>query len=127
MHGYDLSSQKRLWDIMVFLSAFLLCFFRSSSCHVLPCRMSVYIYIYICITLEIFQAIIFQQRGCYYESRVGIKVILKLLYSSIKYLRTKSLICHTAGISLTAEQWASFSKNVPAIEKAIRKMESRLN
>ncbi|KAH7841227.1 hypothetical protein Vadar_027326 [Vaccinium darrowii] len=31
------------------------------------------------------------------------------------------------GISLTAEQWSSFKKNVPAIEKAIRKMESRLN
>ncbi|KAM7525897.1 hypothetical protein LguiA_015799 [Lonicera macranthoides] len=31
------------------------------------------------------------------------------------------------GISLTAEQWSTFSKNVPAIEKAIRKMESRLN
>lgn len=30
------------------------------------------------------------------------------------------------GISLTADQWSSFSKNVPAIEKAIRKMESRL-
>ncbi|KAL8141572.1 hypothetical protein V2J09_014604 [Rumex salicifolius] len=28
------------------------------------------------------------------------------------------------GISLTAEQWAAFSKNVPAIEKAIEKMES---
>ncbi|KAF7149984.1 hypothetical protein RHSIM_Rhsim02G0246500 [Rhododendron simsii] len=31
------------------------------------------------------------------------------------------------GISLTTEQWSSFKKNVPAIEKAIRKMESRLN
>lgn len=31
------------------------------------------------------------------------------------------------GISLTAEQWSTFSKNVPAIEKAIKKMESRLN
>ncbi|KAK9274587.1 hypothetical protein L1049_021836 [Liquidambar formosana] len=30
------------------------------------------------------------------------------------------------GISLTAEQWSSFKKNVPAIEKAIRTMESRL-
>ncbi|XP_073021619.1 RNA polymerase II transcriptional coactivator KELP [Primulina eburnea] len=28
------------------------------------------------------------------------------------------------GISLTPEQWASFKKNVPAIEKAIKKMES---
>jgi hypothetical protein len=31
------------------------------------------------------------------------------------------------GISLTTEQWSIFSKNVPAIEKAVRKMESRLN
>ncbi|CAH1415422.1 unnamed protein product [Lactuca virosa] len=29
------------------------------------------------------------------------------------------------GISLTAEQWSTFSKNVPAIEKAINKMEAR--
>ncbi|XP_073314660.1 RNA polymerase II transcriptional coactivator KELP-like [Primulina huaijiensis] len=28
------------------------------------------------------------------------------------------------GISLTAEQWASFKKNVPDIEKAIKKMQS---
>ncbi|GMH22635.1 hypothetical protein Nepgr_024478 [Nepenthes gracilis] len=31
------------------------------------------------------------------------------------------------GISLTAEQWSAFKKNVPAIEKAIRKMEARLS
>ncbi|KAJ9550095.1 hypothetical protein OSB04_022638 [Centaurea solstitialis] len=30
------------------------------------------------------------------------------------------------GISLTVEQWSTFSKNVPAIEKAIKKMEDRL-
>ncbi|OVA14710.1 Transcriptional coactivator p15 (PC4) [Macleaya cordata] len=30
------------------------------------------------------------------------------------------------GISLTAEQWCAFSKAVPGIEEAIRKMESRL-
>lgn len=30
------------------------------------------------------------------------------------------------GISLTAEQWASFMKNLPAIDKAIEKMESRI-
>ncbi|RDX85469.1 RNA polymerase II transcriptional coactivator KELP [Mucuna pruriens] len=29
------------------------------------------------------------------------------------------------GISLTEEQWSAFKKNVPAIEKAIKKMESR--
>ncbi|PWA64552.1 DEK, C-terminal [Artemisia annua] len=29
------------------------------------------------------------------------------------------------GISLTAEQWSNFSKNVPAIEKAIKKMEAK--
>ncbi|KAL2902894.1 RNA polymerase II transcriptional coactivator KELP [Bienertia sinuspersici] len=38
-----------------------------------------------------------------------------------KYLPTSK------GISLTAEQWSSFSKNVPAIEKAIHKMEERLS
>ncbi|GAA0168776.1 general transcription factor [Lithospermum erythrorhizon] len=31
------------------------------------------------------------------------------------------------GISLTSEQWGAFKKNVPAIEKAIEKMESRLD
>ncbi|KAL6549837.1 hypothetical protein OROMI_020325 [Orobanche minor] len=31
----------------------------------------------------------------------------------------------TKGINLTPEQWASFKKNVPAIEKAIQKMKSR--
>ncbi|PRQ17361.1 putative transcription factor ssDNA-binding-TF family [Rosa chinensis] len=31
------------------------------------------------------------------------------------------------GISLTEEQWSVFKKNVPAIEKAIQKMESRIN
>ncbi|KAF4389425.1 RNA polymerase II transcriptional coactivator KELP [Cannabis sativa] len=30
------------------------------------------------------------------------------------------------GISLTEEQWSTFYKNVPAIEKAISKMESRI-
>ncbi|KAK9053043.1 hypothetical protein SSX86_029673 [Deinandra increscens subsp. villosa] len=30
------------------------------------------------------------------------------------------------GISLTSEQWSNFSKNVPAIEKAIKKLEGRL-
>ncbi|KAK1438528.1 hypothetical protein QVD17_04337 [Tagetes erecta] len=30
------------------------------------------------------------------------------------------------GISLTSEQWSNFSKNVPAIEKAIKKMEGRI-
>ncbi|BBH03482.1 transcriptional coactivator p15 PC4 family protein KELP [Prunus dulcis] len=32
----------------------------------------------------------------------------------------------TKGISLTEEQWAVFKKNVPAIENAISKMESRI-
>ncbi|KAM5572101.1 RNA polymerase II transcriptional coactivator KELP [Rosa sericea] len=31
------------------------------------------------------------------------------------------------GISLTEEQWSVFKKNIPAIEKAIQKMESRIN
>lgn len=30
------------------------------------------------------------------------------------------------GISLTEEQWSAFKKNMPAIEKAIKKMESRI-
>jgi len=30
------------------------------------------------------------------------------------------------GISLTEEQWSTFKKNVPAIEKAIKKMESQM-
>lgn len=32
----------------------------------------------------------------------------------------------SSGISLTEEQWANFKKNVPAIEKAITKMESQV-
>lgn len=35
------------------------------------------------------------------------------------------IILRLAGISLTAEQWGSFKKNVSAIEKAIKKMEDR--
>ncbi|RWR93301.1 RNA polymerase II transcriptional coactivator KELP [Cinnamomum micranthum f. kanehirae] len=31
------------------------------------------------------------------------------------------------GISLTTDQWAAFKKSVPAIEAAIKKLESRLN
>ncbi|KAL4570653.1 hypothetical protein LXL04_026313 [Taraxacum kok-saghyz] len=31
------------------------------------------------------------------------------------------------GISLTSEQWSTFSKNVPGIEQAIKKMEARFN
>jgi hypothetical protein len=31
-----------------------------------------------------------------------------------------------SGISLTEEQWSAFKKNIPAIEKAITKMESRI-
>ncbi|GKB00992.1 hypothetical protein Tco_0829036 [Tanacetum coccineum] len=31
----------------------------------------------------------------------------------------------TSPRSLTAEQWSNFSKNVPAIEKAIKKMEAK--
>ncbi|PSS11294.1 RNA polymerase II transcriptional coactivator KELP like [Actinidia chinensis var. chinensis] len=52
----------------------------------------------------------------------------KTLVSMREYYRRDGKDLPTAkGISLTAEQWSSFSKNVPAIEKAIRKMESRLN
>ncbi|KAK4435495.1 RNA polymerase II transcriptional coactivator KELP [Sesamum alatum] len=41
------------------------------------------------------------------------------------YKRDGKELPSAKGISLTAEQWASFKKNVPAIEKAIKKMESR--
>ncbi|XAR55150.1 hypothetical protein NMG60_11030562 [Bertholletia excelsa] len=52
----------------------------------------------------------------------------KTLVSIREYYRRDGKDLPTAkGISLTAEQWSSFKKNVPAIEKAIRKMESRLN
>ncbi|KAL0312432.1 UNVERIFIED_CONTAM: RNA polymerase II transcriptional coactivator KELP [Sesamum radiatum] len=44
---------------------------------------------------------------------------LRLLYDGLRYC------LDITGISLTPEQWASFRKNVPAIEKAIKKMESR--
>ncbi|KAK3024193.1 hypothetical protein RJ639_043770 [Escallonia herrerae] len=52
----------------------------------------------------------------------------KTLVSMREYYRKDGKELPTSkGISLTAEQWSSFSKSVPAIEKAIRKMESRLN
>ncbi|CAK9163084.1 unnamed protein product [Ilex paraguariensis] len=52
----------------------------------------------------------------------------KTLVSIREYYRKEGKELPTSkGISLTAEQWSSFKKNVPAIEKAIRKMESRLN
>lgn len=52
----------------------------------------------------------------------------KTLVSIREYYRKEGKeLPSSKGISLTAEQWASFSKNVPAIEKAIKKMESRLN
>ncbi|KAG8382119.1 hypothetical protein BUALT_Bualt05G0043400 [Buddleja alternifolia] len=41
------------------------------------------------------------------------------------YKRDGKELPSAKGISLTAEQWASFRKNVAAIEKAIVKMESR--
>ncbi|XP_057802489.1 RNA polymerase II transcriptional coactivator KELP [Salvia miltiorrhiza] len=41
------------------------------------------------------------------------------------YKRDGKELPSAKGISLTAEQWASFKKNVPGIEKAIKKMESR--
>ncbi|KAF8380032.1 hypothetical protein HHK36_027502 [Tetracentron sinense] len=49
----------------------------------------------------------------------------KVLY----YFNTKKTFACcilSTGISLTAEQWSAFRNNVPAIEEAIRKMESRL-
>ncbi|KAL8200999.1 hypothetical protein R6Q57_012338 [Mikania cordata] len=43
------------------------------------------------------------------------------------YKRDGKELPSSKGISLTAEQWSNFSKNVPAIEKAIKKMEGRLH
>ncbi|KAI7990061.1 RNA polymerase II transcriptional coactivator KELP [Camellia lanceoleosa] len=52
----------------------------------------------------------------------------KTLVSMREYFRKDGKDLPTAkGISLTAEQWSIFKKNVPAIEKAIQKMESRLH
>ncbi|KAL8536391.1 hypothetical protein ACS0TY_011852 [Phlomoides rotata] len=50
----------------------------------------------------------------------------KTLVSMREYYNKNGKELPTAkGISLTAEQWATFRKNIPAIEKAIKKMESR--
>ncbi|KAL2527731.1 F-box protein SKIP8 [Abeliophyllum distichum] len=50
----------------------------------------------------------------------------KTLVSMREYYKRDGKELPTAkGISLTAEQWSTFKKNVPAIEKAIKKMESR--
>ncbi|XP_076922987.1 RNA polymerase II transcriptional coactivator KELP-like [Bidens hawaiensis] len=43
------------------------------------------------------------------------------------YKRDGKELPSSKGISLTPEQWANFSKNVPAIEKAIKKLEGRMN
>ncbi|KAI3713515.1 hypothetical protein L1987_72093 [Smallanthus sonchifolius] len=43
------------------------------------------------------------------------------------YKRDGKELPSSKGISLTPEQWSNFSKNVPAIEKAIKKMEGRLH
>uniref|UniRef100_A0A2N9FE29 DEK-C domain-containing protein n=1 Tax=Fagus sylvatica TaxID=28930 RepID=A0A2N9FE29_FAGSY len=42
------------------------------------------------------------------------------------YKRDGKELPSSKGISLTEEQWSTFKKNVPAIEKAIRKMESQM-
>ncbi|GFP98064.1 RNA polymerase ii transcriptional coactivator kelp [Phtheirospermum japonicum] len=50
----------------------------------------------------------------------------KTLVSMREYYKRDGKELPTAkGISLTAEQWATFKKHVPAIEKAIKKMEAR--
>ncbi|MFS8029829.1 putative transcription factor ssDNA-binding-TF family [Helianthus anomalus] len=41
------------------------------------------------------------------------------------YKRDGKELPSSKGISLTAEQWSVFSKNVPAIEKAIKKLDGR--
>ncbi|XP_057966806.1 RNA polymerase II transcriptional coactivator KELP [Malania oleifera] len=51
----------------------------------------------------------------------------KTLVSIREYFKKDGRECPSSkGISLTAEQWTTFKKNVPAIEEAIRKMEARL-
>ncbi|XP_015896029.3 RNA polymerase II transcriptional coactivator KELP [Ziziphus jujuba] len=51
----------------------------------------------------------------------------KTLVSIREYYRKDGKELPTSkGISLTEEQWAIFKKNVPAIEKAARKMESKI-
>ncbi|KAK7358507.1 hypothetical protein VNO77_00436 [Canavalia gladiata] len=50
----------------------------------------------------------------------------KTLVSIREYYRKDGKELPTSkGISLTEEQWSAFKKNVPAIEKAIKRMESR--
>ncbi|XP_021754392.1 RNA polymerase II transcriptional coactivator KELP-like [Chenopodium quinoa] len=52
----------------------------------------------------------------------------KTLVSIREYYKKDGKFLPTSkGISLTADQWSSFYKNVPAIEKAIEKMEERLS
>lgn len=52
----------------------------------------------------------------------------KTLVSIREYYKREGKELPTAkGISLTAEQWLTFKNNLPAIEKAVKKMESRLN
>ncbi|XP_074265014.1 RNA polymerase II transcriptional coactivator KELP [Silene latifolia] len=42
------------------------------------------------------------------------------------YKKDGKFLPTSKGISLTAEQWSSFKKNVPAIDQAIKEMEDRL-
>ncbi|KAJ8527037.1 hypothetical protein K7X08_029514 [Anisodus acutangulus] len=50
----------------------------------------------------------------------------KTLVSIREYYNKEGKELPTAkGISLTAEQWATFKKNIPGVEEAIKKMESR--
>lgn len=65
----------------------LFCWFSLDPHCVLYITCHVCIYFVLNLIIEIFQAIIFQKRACYFESRVGINVILRLLFSSIKDLR----------------------------------------
>ncbi|XP_031280930.1 RNA polymerase II transcriptional coactivator KELP [Pistacia vera] len=51
----------------------------------------------------------------------------KTLVSIREYYKKDGKELPTAkGMSLTEEQWSVFKKNVPAIEKAVKKMESRI-
>ena len=62
-----------------------------------------------------------------YKDRLGTSSTVLLILYNVLCLKHEFLLgCCDIGISLTAEQWSNFSKNVPAIEKAIKKTSARM-
>lgn len=55
------------------------------------------------------------------ESRFCVDVIVRNYVSTFKICNVVS-----SGISLTEEQWSAFKKSVPAIDTAVKKMQSRI-